>query len=108
MRVTMLLSWIFGWLLLCLAADAAISAPSDGGRFPTEPTSDFEPDPASVTREGAGYRYPQSGWTVVHIEGAPYERGYQHGKLLAAEIVANLRHLATSHNPRGPEEAWRD
>ena len=30
----------------------------------------FRPDPLSVRREGAGFRYPQAGWTVLHIEGA--------------------------------------
>src|SRR5262245_8717182 len=35
----------------------------------------FVPDPASVTRHGPAWRYPQSGWNVVHIEGAPYDRG---------------------------------
>src|SRR5262245_61500150 len=48
------------------------------------------PDPATVVREGAGYKYPQAGWWVVHVEGAPYERGVQHGKLLAEEIAGYL------------------
>ena len=47
----------------------------------------FRPDPASVERFGAGYRYPQAGWIVLHIEGEPYERGYQHGRLMAPEIA---------------------
>ena len=47
----------------------------------------FAPDPIAVTRQGPGWRFPQDGWIVVHIEGTPYERGYQHGRLLAREIV---------------------
>lgn len=34
-----------------------------------------------------GYRYNIQGWIYLHIEGEPYERGYQHGYLLANEIV---------------------
>jgi len=34
-----------------------------------------------------GYRYNINGWIYLHIEGEPYERGYQHGYLLADEIV---------------------
>jgi hypothetical protein len=33
-----------------------------------------------------GYRYEENGWIYLHIEGKPYERGFQHGKLLALEI----------------------
>jgi hypothetical protein len=33
------------------------------------------------------YRYNIQGWIYLHIEGEPYERGYQHGYLLADEIV---------------------
>lgn len=34
-----------------------------------------------------GYRYNTHGWIYVHIEGGAYERGFQHGYLLADEIV---------------------
>ncbi len=33
-----------------------------------------------------GYRFEENGWTYLHIEGKPYNRGFQHGKLLADEI----------------------
>ena len=36
--------------------------------------------------KGAFRRAPVSGWTYVHLEGAPEEIGYQHGYLLAPEI----------------------
>src|SRR6185312_1667643 len=74
------------------------------------PTSDakFIPDPASVTRYVQGWRYPRAGWNVVHIEGAPYDRGYQHGKLLAAEIVDYIGSIAAIKSPKSPHEAWRD
>ena len=38
-----------------------------------------------------GYRYEKNGWIFVHIEGQPYERGFQHGYLLAEEIKEALR-----------------
>jgi len=34
-----------------------------------------------------GYRYNVQGWIYLHIEGKPYDRGYQQGYLLSAEIV---------------------
>jgi hypothetical protein len=40
-----------------------------------------------------GYRYEENGWIYLHIEGKPYERGYQHGKLLAQEIWEIKRSL---------------
>jgi len=36
---------------------------------------------------GKGYRYNIQGWVYIHIEGEPYERGYQYGYLASAEIV---------------------
>jgi len=33
------------------------------------------------------YRYNVQGWIYVHTEGEPYDRGYQQGYLLAAEII---------------------
>jgi hypothetical protein len=68
---------------------------------------DFQPDPLSVQRYGPAYRYPQAGWIVLHIEGKPYERGYQHGRLMASEIAAHLRCYATVQSPKAPAEAWR-
>ena len=68
---------------------------------------EFEPDPASVTRHGPAWRYPQAGWHVVHIEGAPYDRGFQHGRLLAAEIVDYIESLAAIRSHSAPHEAWR-
>jgi hypothetical protein len=71
------------------------------------PAADFQPDPRSVRRYGPAYCYPQGGWIVLHIEGEPYERGVQHGRLLAAEIAANLRCYAAVLSPKGPAEGWR-
>ncbi|MEO8662531.1 MAG: hypothetical protein ABI693_28985, partial [Bryobacteraceae bacterium] len=45
------------------------------------------PSRPAVKTFGPGYRYPTGGWIYLHIEGEPYERGYQHGYLMAPEIV---------------------
>jgi len=36
-------------------------------------------------------RHEKNGWIYLHIEGAPKERGFQHGYLLANEIKESLR-----------------
>jgi hypothetical protein len=68
---------------------------------------DFQPDPLSVQRYGAGYRYPQAGWIVLHVEGEPYERGYQHGRLMAPEITAFVRAFASERSSTSPGDAWK-
>ena len=88
----------FGWLLLGSRA-------AGGERPASVPTP---PDPSSVERFGPAYRYPQAGWIVLHIEGEPYERGYQHGRLLAPEIAGYLKTLATKRSPKDPANAWRE
>ncbi len=45
---------------------------------------------SNAEKYGNGYRYNIQGWIYLHIEGDPYERGYQHGYLLANEIVDML------------------
>ncbi len=46
--------------------------------------------PVSPDQYGQGFRYNVQGWIYLHIQGDPYERGYQHGYLLSAEIVDML------------------
>jgi hypothetical protein len=76
--------------------------------LPSLAHADFRPDPASVERYGAGYRYPQAGWIVLHIEGEPYERGFQHGRLMAPEIAGMVRCLAAMSSPSAPAEGWKN
>lgn len=66
----------------------------------------FQPDPLSVRWYGSGYRYPQNGWTVLHIEGEPYDRGYQHGYLLAQEIGNYIAALSEHRAGKNPAEYW--
>src|SRR5713101_5407435 len=82
------------WLgvAIVVVAGWAVSAKAAA---PVASTLECVPDPASVERYGPAYRYPQAGWIVLHIEGEPYERGYQHGRLLAPEIADIVRASAT-------------
>ena len=53
---------------------------------------------------GPAYRYPAAGWIYLHIEGQPYERGYQHGFLMAREIPEYFERSASDlgSNPDAP------
>src|SRR5438876_7538887 len=64
-------------------------------------------DARNVQRYGPAYRYSQAGWIVLHIEGEPYERGVQHGRLLAPEIAAHVRCFAAVQSPKAPTEGWK-
>src|SRR5437773_11600039 len=48
---------------------------------------------AEDDRLKGSYRFESNGWIYVHLEGAPEQIGYQHGKLLAKEIDDLLRIL---------------
>jgi len=51
-----------------------------------------------------GYRFERGGWIYVHLEGTPYDIGYQHGYLLATEIAdafATIRLEMTHDTGRG-------
>ncbi len=75
------------------------------------PSLSAPPEPPAaakdVVRYADGYRYPQAGWVVLHIEGEPYARGYQHGRLLAKEIAAYIRMLATERSVKAPADGWK-
>ena len=66
-----------------------------------------EPDPVAVHRFGTAWKYPQAGWLVLHIEGSPYDRGVQHGRLMAREIVEYIKALARTRSHKDPESAWK-
>ena len=44
-----------------------------------------------IKNQGKGFLEERQGIKVLHLSGAPYERGYQHGALLANEISDTLR-----------------
>ena len=64
------------------------------------------PAPAAVTRYGPAYRYPAGGWIYLHVEGQPYERGYQHGHLMAKEIPQYMARCAAELDPKGKNKSW--
>jgi len=45
----------------------------------------------SSGQHGQGYRYNIQGWVYLHIEGEPYDRGYQYGYLASAEIIEMMQ-----------------
>jgi len=53
------------------------------------------PSSKSSNQYKEGYRYNIQGWIYLHVQGDAYERGYQHGYLLAAEIVDMLTRWST-------------
>lgn len=57
---------------------------------------------------GPAFRYTDKGWINVHIEGAPYERGYQYGTLLAPEIGSYMDKLAVRQNGDNPKSGWNE
>jgi len=64
----------------------------------------------SPTTVGAGYRFDRGGWTYVHLEGTPAEIGYQHGRLLAAEIedMVEVSRIENAHSTHRNWEFYRD
>ena len=66
-------------------------------------SADEWPERQAVQTFGPAYRYPSGGWIYLHIEGAPYERGYQHGHLMAREIPEYLERSAAD---LGSKEQW--
>lgn len=64
------------------------------------------PARAAVETFGPAYRYPNGGWIYLHIEGAPYDRGYQHGYLLSKEIGRYLNRCALLMAPKSKESGW--
>ncbi|HWQ67329.1 MAG TPA: C45 family peptidase [Methanospirillum sp.] len=53
----------------------------------------FADNATEYAPDNKGYRFEQDGWTYLHIEGGPFERGYQHGYLMAPELAEVHRAL---------------
>jgi hypothetical protein len=99
------------------AQDAILLAVANGGTFKGKAwfegisldeasTSDAWPAREAVKTFGPAYRYPAAGWIYLHIEGKPYERGYQHGYLMAREIPEYLERCAADLGV--PAAGWGD
>jgi len=53
-----------------------------------------------------GFRYDDRGWIFVHIEGKPYQRGYQYGYLVAHEIAEYINKLGIQKYEERPSRGW--
>jgi hypothetical protein len=60
----------------------------------------------AVQTFGPAYRYPAAGWIYLHIEGKPYDRGYQHGYLMAREIPEYLARCAHDLGGKADPQSW--
>jgi hypothetical protein len=65
-----------------------------------------DPHAEAVRTFGPAYRYPAAGWIYLHIEGQPYERGYQHGHLMAREIPEYLERCAAVLGEKPDANGW--
>ncbi|HUJ29736.1 MAG TPA: C45 family peptidase [Candidatus Acidoferrum sp.] len=68
------------------SAAATQSAPAAQSSAATPSDSHYQSYPDDP-RLAKAYRFDRGGWTYVHLEGTPYDLGYQHGYLLANEIA---------------------
>jgi len=104
-----------GWCTIVGAADppprpaqATGPTPSPSTRQSSGAQVDLTIDPASVRRFDRGWAHPRDGWWIVHVEGTPHARGYQHGQLLAREIVDYLAVMAKSRSHSDPAAGWAE
>jgi hypothetical protein len=65
------------------------------------------PAAPAIRTFGPAYRYPAAGWIYLHIEGKPYDRGYQHGYLMAKEIPEYLARCALELGGKADEQTWK-
>jgi len=77
----------------------------EGVRLDEIDSSGEWPAREAVQTFGPAYRYPAAGWIYLHIEGEPYDRGYQHGHLMAREIPEYLERCAAL---LGSKDHWED
>ncbi len=77
----------------------------EGIRLDAISSDDEWPVREAIETFGPAYRYPAAGWIYLHIEGEPYERGYQHGHLMTREIPEYLERCASV---LGSKENWDD
>lgn len=75
--------------------------------FKVEDISDYIPA-QTVRWFNNGFRYDDQGWIFLHIEGAPYERGYQYGNLIAEELVEYINKLGIQQNKDNPTKGWNN
>lgn len=77
----------------------------EGVRLDEVDSSGEWPARDAIRTFGPAYRYPAAGWIYLHLEGQPYERGYQHGHLMVHEIPEYLERCAAV---LGSKDHWDD
>src|SRR5580658_4567782 len=92
-------------IVLTAAGDGSMRGKAwfEGVSLDEASSTDEWPVREAVQTFGPAYRYPSGGWIYLHIEGSPYERGYQHGHLMAREIPEYLARCAAD---LGSKEQW--
>jgi hypothetical protein len=65
---------------------------------------------AQTASKDPSYRVNHGGWAFVHLEGTPAEIGYQHGRLLSAEIedLVKVIKLESTHATRRDWQFFRE
>ena len=102
--------WLLLFVFVGLSAGSllyVVAAPPAPTPEPVATPAATRAPAADVVRYEAAYRYPQAGWVVLHVEGEPYARGYQQGRLMAKEIAAYIRMLATDRSVDAPADGWK-
>jgi hypothetical protein len=95
------------WFLVALASSSALLPLAPAAAPEPSAPPEHRPKADEVERHGPAYRYTQAGWVVLHVEGEPYTRGYQQGRLLSKEIAAYVRMLATERSAKAPADGWK-
>jgi hypothetical protein len=95
-------------ILLTAASGGALGGKAwfEGVGLDEVSTEDAWPAREAVRTFGPAYRYPAAGWIYLHIEGKPYERGYQHGYLMAREIPEYLERCAYDMGGKADRRTW--
>jgi hypothetical protein len=83
------------YLIVPIAVVVVITAFALGCGGGTQDTQEevARPSEEEIISYQGGYRYDYNGWTYLHIEGDPYERGFQHGYLMAPELAEIMEML---------------
>lgn len=77
-----------GWM----AAALAMLAATLGMAVPAPARQESHAKEAEALKRA--YRFEDGGWIYVHLEGTPWQVGYQHGYLLGTEILDAMRAVA--------------
>ncbi|HEX5421916.1 MAG TPA: C45 family peptidase [Candidatus Acidoferrales bacterium] len=90
---------VFGWAFR-EHSDATAAATNTGISASLSSTTNVSPDP----RLSGAYRFTDHGWIYVHVHGSPEQIGFQHGYLLAPEILDafDANRLQYEHGTKKP------